>query len=395
MKQSFFKWCLIIVLFAFYNVEIKAEPFYSPSWGYAIDLPEGFVLAQKQDNSRYFFQHSILPVDLQIALYPKEQFTEVKKGAEHIFSQLKMQHKDISFVWRNKDSVLSMVEFVYAPSKDYKPKSLSGWLLTLELPDNKGWFVMLTYTDKEQAKTCEPLMISALDAVFTDTMSYFEPGPVTTALYPKTTEHEIEYFFNNKKIRFKIGGSDAEANKSVVDREFSLLTAYLNTPSVVEAWKRYYKVIFRDAWSRIYSASYAIQSSFLDTKEKTSPEQLAKEVLFFVQNFKYERDRSGSDFMNLPEALLEKKGDCDSRALLMILLLKQMNIDAVLFISPNKGHSVAGIDCNADGICFNHNQKKYLVAETTAHVKLGEIARDMADQNNWFTVDFYVINDFE
>lgn len=69
-----------------------------------------------------------------------------------------------------------MVDFVYAPSKEYKSKALYGWLLTLELPNEKGWLVMLTYTDKEKAKTCEPLMISSLDTVFTDPLSYFEPG---------------------------------------------------------------------------------------------------------------------------------------------------------------------------------------------------------------------------
>lgn len=381
-----------VLLFVF-GLGLCAEAFYSPTWGYALDMPEGFVLADRQESTRYLFQHSILPVDLQIALYPKKEFTDAGKASAHIFEQLKMQHKDISFSWRNRDAVLSMVEFVYAPSEEYKSKALAGWLLTLDLPDDRGWLVMLTYTDKEKAKDCEPLMISSLDTVFTDTSSYFEPGPVTCALYPKRGTQDVAYDFNGKKIKFKIDAGDAEANKSVVDREFALLTAYLNTPGVVEAWKRYYKVIFRDAWSRIYSASSAVQSLFSNRKNRPSAELLAKELLQFVQNFQYERDHQGSDFMNLPQALLEKKADCDSRAMLMILMLKQMNVDAVLFISPNKSHSVAGVDCSPEsGVCFLHNQKNYVLAETTAHVKLGSVAKEMADQRDWFAVDFYVLH---
>lgn len=79
----------------------------------------------------------------------------------------------------------------------------------------------------------------------------------------------------------------------------------------------------------------------------------------------------------------------------MILMLKQMNVDAVLFVSPNKSHSMAGADCWAgSGVCFLHNQKKYVLAETTAHVRLGEAAKEMTDQKDWFTVDFYSAADF-
>lgn len=385
----------VFVFLLFFGWGLTCESVYSPTWGYALDLPEGFVLSDREESTRYLFQHSILPVDLQVALYAKKEFADVQKAAAHIFEQLKMQHKDLPFVWRNKDAFLAMVDFVYAPSKEYKSKALSGWLLTLELPDEKGWLVMLTYTDKEKAKTCEPLMISSLDTVFTDPLSYFEPGPVTAALYPKTGEKEVSYEFNGKKIKFKIDESDALANKSVVDREFELLTAYLNKPDVIEAWKRYYKVIFRDAWSRLYSASSAVQALFSSYKKQPSAQELVKELLQFVQNFQYERDPTGSDFMNLPSALLEKKADCDSRALLMILMLKQMNVDAVLFVSPNKSHSMAGADCWAgSGVCFLHNQKKYVLAETTAHVRLGETAKEMTDQKDWFTVNFYSAADF-
>ncbi len=113
---------------------------------------------------------------------------------------------------------------------------------------------------------------------------------------------------------------------------------------------------------------------------------------FFKKN-KNERDNENTKKKNLPQALLEKKADCDSRAMLMILMLKQMNVDAVLFISPNKSHSVAGVDCSPEsGVCFLHNQKNYVLAETTAHVKLGSVAKEMADQRDWFAVDFYVLH---
>ncbi len=303
----------IAVFIAFLNVfcilGLEAEALSSPTWGYSLDLPEDFVLANREGNTRYLFQHSIQPVDLQIAIYTKDEFSSPSKTAMHIFSQLKMQHKDVPFIWHNKPAILSMLEFEYAPSEKYQKKKLAGWLLVIELPNDKGQLAMLTYTDADKAKKCEPLMISSLDMVFTDINSYFSAGPVTTALYPNKGEEKIDYEFAGKKLRVKTYRSDPEANKSVVDREFELLTIYLNRDSVFEAWKRYYRVIFRDAWSRIQPFSLAIQMAFpeLMDADGINYEKTADLVLKFVQSFKYLRDRKGSDFTNLPQAVLARK----------------------------------------------------------------------------------------
>ncbi len=390
-----------LVLFCIFG--LGAEALGSPTWGYSLDLPEDFVLSNREGNTRYLFQHSIQPVDLQIAIYKKGEFSNPTKTAQHIFSQLKMKHKDLPFIWHNKDAFLSMIEFEYAPSEKYKKKKLAGWVLVIELPDEKGQLAMLTYTDADKAKKCEPLMISSLDMVYTDVNSYFTPGPVTTALYPKKGEKTAQYNFAGKQIPFKYDVSDAEANKSVVDREFELLTIYLNRDSVFDAWKRYYRAIFRDAWSRILPFSLAIQMNFpeLMDEEGINYEKTADLILRYVQSFKYVRDRKGSDFTNLPYAALAKEGDCDARSLLMVLMLKQMNIDAILLISPNKHHSVAAVDCASEGKTkeffessndsyFPHIGKYYIMGETTTHTALGTLDARLKGDTEWFVVDFFI-----
>ncbi len=387
-----------IILTFFYIIGLNAEVLTSPTWGYSLDLPENYVLAEREGNTSYFFQHSIQPVDLQIALYSKEKFPNVAKTAEHLFSQLNMKHKDKPFIWQNKNAYLSMVEFEYAPSKKHVKKKLAGWVLVIELPKEKGYLAMLTYTDFAKAKECEPLMISSLDTIFTTPPTYLSAGPVTTALYPKLGEFEIEdYKFNGKNIKFKVDKSDIDANKSVVDREFKLLTLYLKQKTVYEAWKRYYRIIFRDAWARILPFTLAVQMDNPDLlgKKGILSEKTAKLLLKYVQHFQYVRDRKGSDFTNLPEAVLDKSGDCDARALLMVLMLKQMNIDAVLLIAPNKRHSVLAVDCggkidnSTDKHYFKHLGKDYIMGETTAKVELGNLDPRL-NGADWFAVDFYI-----
>ena len=84
-KKNVLLFFLFLSCFFFLSVSLSAEQMYSPSWGYALDLPEDFVLANREENERYLFQHAILPVDLQIALYEEPQFKTAKEAAEHVF----------------------------------------------------------------------------------------------------------------------------------------------------------------------------------------------------------------------------------------------------------------------------------------------------------------------
>ena len=73
----------------------------------------------------------------------------------------------------------------------------------------------------------------------------------------------------------------------------------------------------------------------------------------------------------------------------MALILQQCNIDSILLIAPQHKHAVAAVDCIGEGARFRHNGKRYLLAETTAQVPIGRIAQEMADQSDWFAVDWY------
>lgn len=195
---------------------------------------------------------------------------------------------------------------------------------------------------------------------------------------------EAEYRNGANAIALPFNEIDGEANQALVDREFSLLTAFLDTPWVIPAWKRYYRLIWRDAWSRFNRASFTLGSVM-----PQEPEAIVKELLSWAQGFTYERNFSGSDFTNLPTAFASETGDCDSRSLLMVLLLNQLGIDAILLVSPEYSHAVAAIDCPGTGARFESGGKKYLIADPTAKVGPGLIAQDMSDASKWFSVSFY------
>ncbi len=355
-----------------------AHPFEaaSPEWGYALDLPELWILQEKSGNDRYRFSHEILGADLLIALYPHSGFPDAGKALSYVNLQLAPQADEVSFVWRHRGAAIGRVE----------TDTVAGWTLAVELAEQKGWLVLAGISAPERAVECEDLIISTLDAVFTDHGSRFEAGPMTTFAWPENGDISGTFAAGRRVTNVSMMKDDAEANQSVVDREFRLLSRYLDRPEVFDAWKRYYRMIWRDAWKRLEQAVFDTAAQL-----EEDPYKRLEQLLAWTQGFSYERDPGGSDFLNLPQAFLEQRGDCDSRALLLVLLMNMTGTDAVLLISPEYSHSVAGIDCPGTGARFESGGIKYLLADTTARVKPGLIAADMADPSKWFAVHFAAV----
>jgi hypothetical protein len=364
----------VLFLSAFGGIPLEAEALVSPEWKYALDLPEGYALQNRNGSIRYHFQHQLYPVDLQMAIYPSNQFEKAENALTFVSSQLESITSPVSFIWRFRSAAIGQLAF----------QAKAGWILSVDLADKKGYLVMACFTDESRATELEGLMISTLDSVFTDDGSYFETGPMTAFAWAKEKPIGAYYEDAKQKTEVPFDSIDAEAAQSVVDREFQLLTSYLDTPLVFEAWKRYYRLIYRDSWSRLAKPAFIIKNRL-----PADALLMASELLAWTQTFTYERNFDGSDFLNLPEAFVTRKADCDSRSLLMVLLLNQMGVDAVLLVSPEYSHSVAAVDCPGEGARFTVGKKSYLIADTTAKVAIGKIAQDMADSSKWFAVTFY------
>lgn len=345
-----------------------------------IDLPEGFKLLNSNNKDRFLFSSSILPCEIQVALDPKFRYPTTNTAGENIFRQLKASHKDMHFLWCEKTAQFSTMEF-YA-NADY-----FGWVLVLQLQN--GWVTLTAYSKKADAKICEPLLISALDSIYTSTGSFYVPGPITSCLYKRQNPIQKVQNILGQKVKFFVDAVDVEANKSVVDREFQLLTSYLSTEYAVSAWKRYYQNIFRDAWKRLSSFSFEIKNILLEEGVLENKNLIVKKLLKTIQQFTYVRDHYGSDFVDLVTATINGIGDCDTRCLLLALVLSQLGIDSVLFVSPEYSHSVLGVQIFGSGAKMQVDGTNYLIAETTANVELGKIAADLADPAKWFSVKLY------
>ena len=96
--------------------------------------------------------------------------------------------------------------------------------------------------------------------------------------------------------------------------------------------------------------------------------QLTELVVSFVQNITYRLPTEDTAaFGMLPPAIVvaDGSGDCDSKALLAVVILRQLKVDAVVLLASGLGHAALGVALPVTGKKFPYQGKKYAFVEVT------------------------------
>jgi hypothetical protein len=129
-----------------------------------------------------------------------------------------------------------------------------------------------------------------------------------------------------------------------------------------------------------------IQGFLRRAKEaKLSSLDLAELMVSFVQQIRYEIPKA-EPFGVLAPALVvsQKRGDCDSKSLLLHIMLHAAGIDSVLVSSEAHRHSMLGVALPAQGTTFTTNGRQYAFTETTAKGSpIGFIDPKLLKPNDW------------
>lgn len=96
--------------------------------------------------------------------------------------------------------------------------------------------------------------------------------------------------------------------------------------------------------------------------------QTTELVVSFVQNITYRLPtEETAAFGMLPPAIVvaDGSGDCDSKALLAVVMLQQLGVDAVVLLGSALGHAALGVALPVTGKKFPYGGKKYAFVEVT------------------------------
>jgi len=373
----------IFLFLIFFPVCLCAEPLYSPTWGFFLDLPEGYEYIDGDGRDRFSFAG---PSDAIFDLVVYDgTYTSINELVSDVNRRIG-NSGDVDFYdYHGRQAAL--IELAFG--------SFEGWGLCVELSSptkldsspRAPMLLALAYGPKG-VKELELFHISALDSIAPSAAELRYPGPVIEYSNPRGEMKPAVLAAGG--IRALIHENDAEAAQVLIEREYLLFQFYLTTPFIQDAWTRYYRFIYRDSYDRVTSAASALVRSWGGDAAGSDEAKraFAQRALTFVQGFKYERDLNGSDFVNMISAITEGRGDCDSRAVLWALILSHADIRGALMLSSYFSHAMGLAELAGTGARFEADGTRWLVAETTANIDIGLIDLEQSDPRYWFAVVF-------
>jgi hypothetical protein len=390
---------ILLFLSGIYSGFAAAEPLYSPTWGFRMDVPEGYAYREGNGKDRFSFV-SDWNTRLDVIVYAGAAYPALEALAGDVQKRLGNRGDMSFFDYRDKKAAVLELAFEAGGAV------FEGWGLCVELAGNEEGpapsppplLAALAYGPAGAGELAN-LHLSALDSIAPSRGDRYAPGPITEFTYPR-----------GERIAGKLAGLDLSASlrefdapgaQSLVDREFAVLRLYGQSNRWQAAWTRFYRAVYRDSFDRLADTAFTLERYWngmaggdraagadAGTPEPPEDRALAEKALSWVQSFTYERDLLGSDFVNLVSAAFEGRGDCDSRAMLWAIILEQANIPAAIMVSAEYKHAMGLADLPGTGARFTLDGVRWLVAETTAPVSLGRIRADVSETSHWMGIGF-------
>lgn len=377
----------LFIIFAITSYSFS-EQITDRDFGFSLDIPEGFEIADyTEDGMSYVFSHPNIPVTLVMKLTEEKNAKSAAEVLNKNLKKLNASGETDSFKWNG--TVCGISYFSMSLDDNY-----SGWAVSAPVKIQDYYVILLCYAP-ESKKGCEQFIISTINSLSINNEYLNTPGIITSYAFPPEGSESVLLKIGGKEIKTSLDKSDEEAAKFVTDLEYSVLNLYANHKMWKEAWQRYYRMIYRDNAGRLQQTAKNIYDSIYPELKKSKPQdadiKYAQALLSWVQTFGYERAQSKieSDFTSLPASIKGKGSDCDSRSMLVSVLLNYTGIDTAMLISREYSHAVVVTDIPAPGQTFTmENGREYLFGETTARVTWGMLAQDQADRTKWIPVTF-------
>ena len=357
---------------------VYAKEYFLEDWQCYVDMPQGLD-PLGMTKTKATFGNKKENVFFQVKVYSADTYKTADEIFKSIKKQLKAEGTGYAYKYNGNDTVFADISF---NTELASYRAYSVFINSAEYD-----FAVLSFCEKEIYDDAHFYILSALDSFSNSVPALYSPGPVSSFYEysaEKSSPVKISLPFGNAKYVFDAESSAIEAAEITAEREARVLSLF--TPNDTDAWSRFYRMIYRDNYYRTDELFYQVRDNLL--KGTKDPVEISKKLLAWLQKFPYSRTGTIADFSPPLTALKDYSADCDSLGLLYIILLKRLGIDAVLMVSSVYSHSMAAVDVPGSGARFPFKGKKYLVAEMTKDVALGQINAKMADPSKWLWIEF-------
>ena len=389
-RHKLYRLLSTVFVFLFINIYSFAEIVSDTVYGYSLDIPEGFELNDiSDDQMSYHFTHPNYPVQFILKIYDDESYDSASRVLGTTLKKLSAAMEIDTFSWNNSQEC-AISDFSMTLERKY-----SGWAVCAPLKKHGAYVVLLSYSTAETRQSCNPFIMSILNSLCTDDNFYCFPGIIASYAYPYEGKKNVTLDIKGNVINSFIEKNDIEAAQFVLEMEYSVLLLYEKHNLWKEAWQRYYRLVYRDSYGRLSQVSQDVIKKLYPICQKKNPSnpelEYAQTILSWVQGFDYKRDNkttSSTDFTNIPAVICGQGNDCDSRSMLVCILLRAADLESFMLISREYSHALAAFENKAPGQKYEveGTGREFLMGETTAAVTWGMIAQEHADRSKWIPV---------
>jgi hypothetical protein len=364
--------------FVFFAAPGFGEEILVTSFGYYMDIPEGWELVDASNPALISFSDAGKQAVFQITVFQGQHFAAARETAAYYKAQIKAQGDEADFAYQGKDAVIG--DYRFSTGKF----AARGWFVFVSTENYH--FVLSAFCEASRFDASSDILLSCIDSFAPGEESRFYPGPVSQFYqnFPPTKDGFLQMSFQGESFPLAVAKDEADANTAVIEREARILAVAEKTEKdPYAAWERFYRVIFRDSYMRLLPLTQKLQPIL----EKPAKKQgIPAALLSWFQGFSYTRTGTIADFQSPLDCVLSSSGDCDSLGMAYIIILRQLGFDAILLVSEKYSHAMAAVDVQGEGARFDFGGKRYLVAELTDNVAIGRIDKNMSDATFWLPV---------
>lgn len=427
-----------------------ADELYSER-GFFIDLPEGFAFTEGDGVGSFSFESPDGTLIVNILVYEAGRHVSARAGVEDLTRKLTALGSPSLFSYAGRDAAMAelswgsgssatkaMLFFLenvapVPPTPGSSAAPAAGSEPGAAQEPKPYEVAILAYAPASKWTSYRELALSVLDGFSADASMRAAPGPVgakarfalgaasgsasgstSGSAVASTRLSDTRIAFGSASISASYDKREAAIAQEMVEREYRVLLSYGAIPELTQAAvARFYRMIYRDAAPSLKQLSLLLSKAWdsgqwagLGTFKPISidssateaasprygapadPRGYAQALLSWTQTWTYERSPDGSDVVNPLSAAMEGRGDCDSRAMVISILLRYESITSILMVSLEAQHALVAVDAPGVGARYPFADTNWLVGETTAHVDIGRIDASQADPAIWFAVEF-------
>lgn len=281
--------------------------------------------------------------------------------------------------------------------------ALADWTFKVAGQAFRGWFLFSIGSGpdirisgiavQEDFLERQAFILSILDSYIPTDDWRLSPGAVSTflELTGETPSETASVPFLDGVLQWLQSPAGNQASQDVIEREALILSAYANVPELFyPAWERYYRLIYRDSYSRVLPLADALQAGPLPV-DPANLRQTAEILLNWLQGFSYGSTSGFSDLLAPSAACAGQTGDCDSLSLALLILMDRYGVEGRLILSQQALHALAGFDLPGEGLRYVEGDQSWVVAELTSRLPLGVLPDRLTGVNDWFGISLLTL----